>query len=169
LRRSRNAKLPTGVDDNCGTCNCHATDAGDKSSCLGSRGADARRGGLAGNPTVAEIDIVITYSEIVPGVNAHCDVKAACCVVKERMSADGRVKVACCIMKKRDITVSRVMTTGCVGRQRFKTIGGIVATDDVVGERLRAGRRIIAASGVVLERSSADGGVEVACRIGEER
>ena len=76
----------------------HSTDAGNISVCVCSLWvADADGVGLARNPKVADIDIVITRREICTGATTQCDVAAAGCVVRERLPTVGRVGIARCV------------------------------------------------------------------------
>ena len=89
LNRSEEAAMPScplAFDHNCVSRNRHATDTGDKGSRLGSLRAEANRVGFSGNARVTDIDIVIAYSEIASGVNAHGDVRATGGVAKKRTS-----------------------------------------------------------------------------------
>ena len=66
-------------------------DAGDKGGPVDRLVADADGIGLARNPCVADIDIVIARGSIPTGVTAQGNIGVAGCVVVERLETDGRV------------------------------------------------------------------------------
>src|SRR5439155_27304084 len=73
------------------------TDAGNKCGRMSSYRADANRVALVTNASVADIDIVITFCEILTRSKAHCNVVAAGGVAKERICTIGRVVAAGCV------------------------------------------------------------------------
>src|SRR5437762_4023253 len=132
-RRTSRAKLASGVYyDWYGAriSRCHATNAGDKGSCLARADADGVRV-IEKITFVADEDIVITQAKTVTGSGAQCDVAAAAGQKEKRTTTDGRVVVA-----ERDV-IERTRTNGCVGaagaivKERTTTVGRVVVAGGV--------------------------------------
>ena len=88
---------------------------------MGSARADADVAGLAGNPSVADIDIVIAGGEI----------------VHRRAMSNGRVVSCRCVVTVAHRSPMAVLSAGCVATERRITDGRVVAAGCVVKERIQ--------------------------------
>src|SRR5204863_9968481 len=92
----------------CSAANRRPTHTGDKGTVLCSLDANAYFPGLARNPGVANLDIVIARGQVIAGLNTKSNVIATGCVVKKRKKAASHVVVAGCV------EMHRFTTSGCV-------------------------------------------------------
>ena len=173
--RTGSAELPVSVDEHRITAALvDSVYACNKSGGLICLVADADGVGLARNTLVANIDVVTARSEILTRPEAQCNVVAAGCVAKERITTGGRVAAAgvaneradtggrvvvAGVLKERKGTVGSVVVAGCVVNERLKTGGRVVDAGCVEEECQNTGSRVVAAGGVRSERITTDGRV----------
>jgi len=142
----------------------------DEGRCLIRLIPDTDGAGLASNPSVADINIVVARGKSTPCARAQCGVQAAGGVVIEGPATDSGVVVACCVARECIKTAGRISAAGCILLERLKTVRRVVAAVCILLERVStAGRvelpggveekrtstvgRVIGTSGVALERS----------------
>jgi hypothetical protein len=106
------------IHPNLHTPNRCITNAGDKRFCLRSICADANRPCVAHHSRIADIDVVITCSEVAACFSAYSDVPAARCIRLKRTNPSGRVVTASRVGKESVSTSGRIEDASCVATER---------------------------------------------------
>src|SRR5262249_55257495 len=142
LRGDNRSKLPIAIYDySYAAGDRDSTDAGDKCGRLILYPADANGARLAGQTSIADVDVSIARGKVETRFKSQGDVIATGCVSQKR------VKTYCCIL-----------VAGRVVQERTSPVRRVVAARVEIKHTI-TGCRVVAAGFAEIERTSADGGI----------